>query len=404
MRIGSREGRISLRILLLAPQPFFQARGTPIAVRMVLEFLGSHGHQVDVLTYHEGSDVEIPNCRVVRIPAIPGVRDIRPGFSLKKVLCDSVMLFSCVRIMRRTRYDLVHAVEESAFIAAALQPFTGVPYVYDMDSSLAEQLIDRFPALTAVGPILRRFEAVAVQRSAGVLTVCAALQEIARRHSPDTPIGRVEDTTLLPPANGSNGIRHLPPETDGAPVAMYVGNLEPYQGIDLLLEGFRHTLAQMQQARLVIVGGRKDDIDRYGRRASALGIRQAVHFLGPKPVSDLGDLLREADVLVSPRLKGINTPMKIYSYLDSGTAVLATRLRTHTQVLDEHTAYLVDPDPVALGTGLATLLKDDALREGLAARAKDHVRREFTPEAAARKLEAFYSTIEARSGEARARA
>jgi glycosyltransferase involved in cell wall biosynthesis len=371
---------------------------------MVLEFLGSRGHQVDLLTYHEGSDVEIPNCRIVRIPAVPGVRGIRPGFSLKKVLCDAVMLVSCARMMRRTRYDLVHAVEESAFIAAALQPFTGVPYVYDMDSSLAEQLIDAFPPLTLVGFILRGCEAVAVRRSAGVLTVCSALQEIALRHAPDTPIGRVEDTTLLAPTNGVNGARHLPPETEGAPVAMYVGNLEPYQGIDLLLEGFRHTLAQMQQARLVIVGGRKDDIERYGRRASALGIRQAVHFLGPKPVSDLADLLREADVLVSPRLKGINTPMKIYSYLDSGTAVLATRLRTHTQVLDENTAFLVDPEPLALGSGLATLLKDDSLRESLAARAKDHVRREFTPEAATRKLDAFYSTIAARSSGARARA
>jgi glycosyltransferase involved in cell wall biosynthesis len=392
-----------VRILLLAPQPFFQARGTPIAVRLVLEFLSARGHQVDVLTYHEGSDVAIPNCRIVRIPRLPGTGNIRPGFSLKKVLCDVVMLGTCARMMHRVRYDLVHAVEESAFIAAALQPFTGVPYVYDMDSSLAEQLIDSFPPLELAGPLLRACEAVAVRRSAGVLTVCAALQDIARLHAPDTPVGRVEDTTLLAPANGANrnGGSHLPPETAGAPVAMYVGNLEHYQGIDLLLEGFRHTLDQMQQARLVIVGGRKDDITRYGQRADALGIGRAVHFLGPKPVSDLADLLREADVLVSPRLKGTNTPMKIYSYLDSGTAVLATRLRTHTQVLDDRTAYLVDPEPVALGNGLATLLRDDSLREGLAARAKDHVLREFTPEAAARKLDAFYSAIEARSGQAR---
>lgn len=384
-----------MRILLLAPQPFFQARGTPIAVRTVLEFLTGRGHRVDVLTYHEGSDVQLPNCRIERIPRIPGVHNIRPGFSLKKVLCDLVMLACCVGMMRRTRYDLVHAVEESAFIAATLQPFTRVPYVYDMDSSLAEQLIDRYPRLSVVGPILRRCEAAAVRRSAGVLTVCAALQDIARRHAPSKPVGRVEDTTLLPPGNGASVAKHLPPETEGAPVAMYVGNLERYQGIDLLLEGFRHTLAQMEQARLVIVGGQQDDIERYGRQASALGIGKAVHFLGPKPVSELADLLREADVLVSPRLKGTNTPMKIYSYLDSGTAVLATRLRTHTQVLDERTAYLVDPEPVALGTGLARLLKDGSLREGLAARAKDHVRREFTPEAARRKLESFYAMIEA---------
>jgi glycosyltransferase involved in cell wall biosynthesis len=385
-----------VRILLLAPQPFFQARGTPIAVRTVLEFLSARGHVVDALTYHEGSDIEIPNCRIHRIPQVPGVHNIRPGFSLKKIVCDVAMFGTCARLMRRTRYDLVHAVEESAFIAAAMKSLTGVPYVYDMDSSLAEQMLDAFPRLKVVAPILRRFEAIAVRRSAGVLTVCVALEDVAHGHAPATPVGRVEDTTLLPPGASINGGRHLPAETAGAPVAMYVGNLEHYQGIDLLLEGFRHTLNQVQEARLVIVGGQAEDIARYGARAAALGIRQAVHFLGPKPVSALGDLLREADVLVSPRLKGLNTPMKIYSYLDSGTAVLATRLRTHTQVLDDRTAYLVDPEPLALGTGLATLLKDDSLREGLAARAKDHVQREFTPEAARRKLDAFYSTIEAR--------
>ena len=385
-----------MRILLLAPQPFYQARGTPIAVKTVLEFLSSQGHVVDALTYHEGSDIEIPNCRIYRIPRVPGVHNIRPGFSLKKIACDIAMFGTCARMMRRTRYDLVHAVEESAFIAAAMKAFTGVPYVYDMDSSLAEQMLESFPWLKPVAPILRRFEAIAVRRSAGVLTVCVALEDVAHRHAPATPVGRVEDTTLLPAAPTANGGRHLPAETAGAPVAMYVGNLEHYQGIDLLLEGFRHTLDQMHEARLVIVGGQAEDIVRYGERATALGIRQAVHFLGPKPVSALGDLLREADVLVSPRLKGLNTPMKIYSYLDSGTAVLATRLRTHTQVLDDRTAYLVEPEPLALGTGLATLLKDDSMREGLATRAKDHVQREFTPEAARRKLQSFYATIEAR--------
>src|SRR5688572_19765286 len=207
------QGRVTVKILLLSPQPFFQARGTPIAVRLVLEFLSSRGHQVDVLTYHEGSDVEIPNCRIVRIPRLPGIRNIRPGFSLKKVLCDLVMFFGCARMMHRTRYDLVHAVEESAFIAAALQPFTGVPYVYDMDSSLAEQMIDTYPGLALVGPILRWCEGLAVRRSAGVLTVCATLQDIARGHAPGTPVGRVEDTTLLAPGERANGAKHLPPET-----------------------------------------------------------------------------------------------------------------------------------------------------------------------------------------------
>jgi glycosyltransferase involved in cell wall biosynthesis len=384
-----------VRILLLAPHPFYQARGTPIAVKTVLEFLSERGDTVDVLTYAEGTEVAIPNCTVHRIVRVPGLQGIRPGFSAKKVLSDILMIGSCLRLVRRTRYDLIHAVEESAFIAAAMRALTGIPYVYDMDSSLAEQLVDAYPPLRFAFPMLRRMEALAIRRSSGVLTVCAALQDVALSHDPDQLVGRVEDTTLLPGHRPAGNGRGLPP-TDGGPVAMYVGNLEPYQGIDLLLEGFRHTLGRVPKAKLVIIGGRDPDIAHYRGRAERLGIDGSVVFAGPRPIGMLPELLRQADVLVSPRLKGLNTPMKIYSYLDSGSAVLATRLRTHTQVLDDGMAYLVDPEPLALGRGLAELMADPDLRARLASTAKAYVQREHTPEAARRKLEAFYATMESR--------
>jgi glycosyltransferase involved in cell wall biosynthesis len=392
-----------LKILVLAPHPFFQARGTPLAVRRVLEFLSSRGHEIDLLTFHEGEDVEIPNCRIHRIARPLWIRNIRPGFSVKKVVCDVFMFAKCLRMVRRNQYDLIHAVEESAFIAAAMQRLAGIPYVYDMDSSLAEQLVDAYPGLQFAFATLRRCEAVAVRHSLGVLTVCAALEDVALGHAPGKPIGRVEDTTLLGPdqhhsGNGLGAESVLPAGVDGqSPVAMYVGNLEHYQGIGLLLEGFRHALIRVPNAHLVIVGGMKDDIAHYNRKATQLGIGSRVHFLGPRPISALDGLFRRADVLVSPRLKGLNTPMKIYSYLDSGTAVLATRLRTHTQVLDDRTAYLVDPDPEALGDGLVELLSDPVLRERLATQAKAYVQREFTPEAAHRKLGSFYSMMESKA-------
>jgi glycosyltransferase involved in cell wall biosynthesis len=391
-----------MRILVLAPHPFFQARGTPLAVKRVLEFLSSRGHQLDLLTFHEGEDVDIPNCRIHRIARPLWIRNIRPGFSLKKVVCDVLMFTKCLGMVRRNRYDLIHAVEESAFIAAAMQRIAGIPYVYDMDSSLAEQLVDAYPGLQFAFNTLRKCEAVAVRHSLGVLTVCAALEDVAHSHAPDKPIGRVEDTTLLGPGQAytrnGQGDSILPPAVDGAsPVAMYVGNLEHYQGIGLLLEGFRHALVRVPNAHLIIVGGIEEDIVRYGRRAIQLGIGSRVHFLGQRPISALEDLFRRADVLVSPRLKGLNTPMKIYSYLDSGTAVLATRLRTHTQVLDDHTAYLVEPDPESLGDGLVELLSNPVLREHLASRAKAYVQREFTPEAAHRKLGSFYTMMESRA-------
>jgi glycosyltransferase involved in cell wall biosynthesis len=371
----------------------------------VLEFLGSRGHQLDLLTLHEGEDVAIPNCRIYRIARPFGIRNIRPGFSFKKVVCDVFMFAKCLQMVRKNRYDLIHAVEEAAFIAAAVQRLTGIPYIYDMDSSLAEQLVDAYPGLQFAFPTLRRCEALAVRRSLGVLTVCAALEDVAHGHAPDKPIGRVEDTTLLiagaDGANGQAGDATLPSGVGAeTPLAMYVGNLEHYQGIGLLLEGFRHTLRRVPQAHLVIVGGLAHDVSHYRHTAVELGIESQVHFLGPRPISSLDGLLKRADVLVSPRLKGLNTPMKIYSYLDSGTAVLATRLRTHTQVLDDRTAYLVAPEPEALGNGLADLLSDPILRERLARQAKAYVQQEFTPEAAERKLGSFYSMMESKAARA----
>ncbi len=396
-----------MRILVLAPHPFFQARGTPLAVRTVLEFLSARGHQIDVLTFHEGEDVKIANCRIYRTGRLPWIRNIRPGFSMKKVISDVFMFAKCLRMVRRNRYDLIHAVEESAFIAAAMQSLTGVPYVYDMDSSLAEQMVDAYPGLHFAFPALRRCEALAVRRSLGVLTVCAALEDVAHGHAPDKTVGRVEDTTLLTPGahsgNGQGAETSLPPGVGSQSlVAMYVGNLEHYQGIGLLIDGFRHTVARVPNAHLVIVGGLDQDIERYRRRAQQLGIVTQVHFLGPRPVASLNGLLQRADVLVSPRLKGLNTPMKIYSYLDSGIAVLATRLRSHTQVLDDRTAYLVAPEPEALGDGLAHLFNDPALRARLATQAKAYVQQEFTPEAAHRKLSAFYTMMESKASGAKA--
>ena len=78
----------------------------------------------------------------------------------------------------------------------------------------------------------------------------------------------------------------------------------------------------------------------------------------------------QADVLVSPRLSGHNTPMKLYSYLAAGKAVLATRIRSHTQVLSDDDALLVEPTPTAVARALDTLLRSPLLRERLALAAR----------------------------------
>jgi glycosyltransferase involved in cell wall biosynthesis len=86
--------------------------------------------------------------------------------------------------------------------------------------------------------------------------------------------------------------------------------------------------------------------------------------------------------------------MKIYSYLDARKPVLATRLPTHTQILDDQVALLVEPEPQAMADGLVKLIIDQDFARDLASRAKERVRQEFSYKTFQKKLTAFYRTLE----------
>ena len=145
---------------------------------------------------------------------------------------------------------------------------------------------------------------------------------------------------------------------------------------------------------MAIVGGSDADIERYRRLCAEQGLADRVHLLGRRPITMLGGLLAQADVLVSPRTQGNNTPMKIYSYLDAGKALLATRLPTHTQVLDDDIARLVEPEPQAFGEALCSLFENPSTAAELGRRARERARAEFTPEAFHRKLTGFYRRLD----------
>ncbi len=61
-------------------------------------------------------------------------------------------------------------------------------------------------------------------------------------------------------------------------LVMYVGNLEEYQGIDLLLESFALVLKNTDLIDLVIIGGQASDIQKYERKSRHLQIEQRIHF------------------------------------------------------------------------------------------------------------------------------
>jgi glycosyltransferase involved in cell wall biosynthesis len=355
---------------------------------------------VDLLCYEEGADAAIPNVSIHRI-AVPGITGVGPGISIKKLICDAAFAWRAFQMVWRSRhepYAVVHAVEESVFIALVIKWCFGIPYIYDMDSSLALQLTEKWWLLKPLAPFLRFFEKLAVRKSVAVVPVCDALAVIADRHgAPDAQV--LSDVSLLNLAQATPASIVLRKEAEipeEALVALYIGNLESYQGIDLLIEGFAAAGSALKYTYLVVIGGQENHIVSYRGVAERLGISDRVRFLGPRPLSTLNGYLTQADILLSPRTKGNNTPMKIYSYLHSGVPMVATRLPTHTQVMDDSVAVLTAPTPVEFGAGIVQLVVDRARREELGRAAFELAERKYTFSVFQRTLSDIYQRVGAR--------
>jgi glycosyltransferase involved in cell wall biosynthesis len=72
-----------------------------------------------------------------------------------------------------------------------------------------------------------------------------------------------------------------------------------------------------------------------------------------------------ADILLSPRSEGTNTPLKLYTYLRSGKPILATDIFSHTQLLTSRMAMLVPPTPEGLARGALELLNNPEFAQRL---------------------------------------
>lgn len=391
-----------MRILVLAPQPYYIDRGTPIDVDLLLLALGESGHQVDLLVYRVGEERKREGVTIHRAGPRGHFAPRRPGFSLRKLLADVPFFLKAMGLVRTREYDVIHAGEESVYMALVFRSFFGVPYVYDMDSSLAQQMVERFGWLRPLARILAGLEGLAIRRSLVVAPVCNALADLAAEAG-DRPVVTLHDISRMRTGDFRGGAEVRERLGLAGTVVMYVGNLEPYQGVDLLMDAFRWAQEEESEMTLVIAGGTPSAVRQGEFRAAKLGILEHTRFLGPWPSEELGPLLSAGDILAAPRLKGINTPMKIFPYLHSGVPVLATDLPTHTQILDSDVAELAPPDPQLFGTAMVRLARDPERRRRLGEGGRAFVERSHTLAAHRRRVAELYDRVreEMEPGQAR---
>lgn len=386
-----------MKVLMIAPQPFFQPRGTPFSVLHRLRALSLLGYKIDLVTYHLGQDVTIPGVTIHRAAAVPFVKSIAIGPSKAKIFLDAQVYRRSVALLKSSRYDLIHTHEEAGFFGIRLSKKFGTLHLYDMHSSLPQQLSNfKYSKSKLLVNLFENLEARTIASAQAVITICPELHAYVHERFPTKFNKLIENV-----GDNSDVFQHRPDvkelkqrySLNGETLVLYAGTLEPYQGINLLIEAGSAVVKKHAHVRFMIVGGNPQQVAEYKSMTQRLGVGEQFVFTGQRPPEEIPQLMQLANVLVSPRIEGNNTPLKIYSYLRSGIPIVATKHLTHTQVLKPDVAALTDCTPASFAHGLLQVLENKNYGTSLAEQARALAEREYSYEAYLRKTKEVYSYL-----------
>jgi len=307
-----------MKILVVAPTPYFSDRGCHVRILEEAKALRFLGHEIHICTYHLGRDMEgIPT---YRIPRIPWYSKQSAGPSWHKPYLDILLFFLALSVGRRVRPDVIHAhLHEGAFLGFLLKKILRVPLVFDCQGSLSSELMDH--GFVKIGSFLyRMFYALESKINKGADHIIASSSEMAQllqsqfgmASSDVTPVVDGVDADTFCPGLDVTLLRRELGVPKGKKVIVYLGAMTEYQGIDLLLESIRTLTNNRVDFHFLLMGYPEQE---YRDKAQALGISSCITFTGKIDYGKAAFYLNLGSVAVSPKLARTEANGKLYNYM-----------------------------------------------------------------------------------------
>jgi glycosyltransferase involved in cell wall biosynthesis len=381
-----------LKILMLAPTPYFADRGCHVRIYEEARALVELGQAVQIVTYHLGRDM--PGIPTWRIAAIPWYRKLAAGPSWHKPYLDILLFFKALQAARQFKPDLIHAhLHEGAFIGIFLKMFLKAPLLFDCQGSLTAELIDH--GFFRKGSILHRafrlLEGFINRRADFVLTSSGAGAQdlLANWQMPERKVRALidaVDTEIFRPYPQDEARRALGLPFN-VPLVVYLGVLNAYQGIDLLLECVR-ILQQRGEPLHFLIMGFPDE--KYRKKAVELGIAELITFTGRVDYGKAPLYLSAGDIAVSPKISLTEANGKLFNYLACGLPTVVFDTPTNREILGDAGVYACFGDAADLAHQLALLMRDHEGRTLLARKVRQRSEHEHSWQARGRELLGVY--------------
>lgn len=375
-----------MRIAMVAACAFPALRGSQALIGELAEDLVDLGHQVHLVTYPAG-EPRAPRhgLRIHPRRRKGGGAAVERGW--RRLVHDIGLGVNLYRVVRQESIDVIHAHNyEAPLCAYVTRWLTGVPVVYHTHNALSDEL------QTYVGG---SFLQALARRIGGLLD-----RQVPRRA--DFTIALTPDLQLFLLSCGveAGKVAVLPPgvAVGAEPPALadsgrvefvvaYAGNLDPYQDLGVLFQGFLDFRRQVQNASLLIITHEVDWRRRAGWRLEELVVRGFARVVVSPTFADVRSRLEGADVLACPRSSWSGYPIKLLNYMATGRPVVAAQGSAKGILNGETGLVFRDRDPGHLAQQLHRLHGDPVLRQRLgagarAALSKNHDRKKIASETA----------------------
>jgi glycosyltransferase involved in cell wall biosynthesis len=163
-------------------------------------------------------------------------------------------------------------------------------------------------------------------------------------------------------------------------VVIYVGSLQPWHGVDMLIRAFALLSSGCSNAKLLIVG---DGVERsrLEQLTEKLNLKTRKRFVGEVAHSRVKEFLVLADVAVAPYpqlpMVFYFSPLKVFEYMAAGKAIVASRVGQIADILTGgYDGILTGPgDMEALAAAIDRLILDIDLRHKLGNYAREKIER-----------------------------
>lgn len=384
-----------MKILGIAPTPFFADRGCHMRILGEVQALQRRGHEFLLVTYHLGRDIEgVPS---LRTKAVAWYDKLEAGPALGKFYLDWLLLRKCVAAIKSFQPDVIHGhLHEGAAIGIAARMLAGskAPVVFDVQGSLTGELdsygwLDRLPL---VRPAFRLVERIIDRRSHQLVGSNIAVSEslVAEMGLPEERVCTIIDGVHMNFFEGDQA-RDLRAELGIAPdrpVVLYTGALLSSKGVDNFFQAIPQVLKQAPEAFFLVVGY---PVEQSQKLVSELGVADHVLFVGQVDYFELPDYLRIGDVAVDPKVEAAGEASgKIINYMGGGLPVACFDNANNRRFLGDTGAFAPTPDPAGLASAILSLLADPAARQAKGEAARRRVEREFSWEAGGRQYEEVF--------------